>query len=133
MNSLNHSPFTHISEYFYAVLAGIRLGDDPATEHVIVAPSMVDDLDWVSASVETPNGDLAVDWEREDGDEYRLTVTVPWNVTATVRLPAAAGATVTESGESLAVDQQAGVEDVRADGDDVVVDIGAGEYAFTVA
>lgn len=136
MNSLNHSPFTHVSEFFYEVLAGIRLGDTPVTDHVTVAPNLVDDLDWVEGSVGTPNGDLAVEWERSTGDGYELTVTVPWNTTATVRLPGAAGMAVSESDVSL-VDASEGTPDgvhgVRHDDRDVTVDVGSGGYRFTVS
>jgi len=147
MNSLNHSPFTHVSEFFYEVLAGIRVEDRPMTESVTVAPTLVDDLDWVEASVETRNGELAVAWERAedggqtggggDGDEYDLSVTVPWNGSATVELPDAADAAVTESGSVLSAaggdpDDVVGVRSVERTADDVVVEVGAGSYEFTV-
>jgi len=132
MNSLNHSPFTHVSEFFYEVLAGLRIGDDPVTEHVEVAPALVDDLDWVEASVDTPNGDLTSAWERTD-DGYSLSVTVPWNATATVRLPDAAEATVRESGTDLSESSADGVASVDGDAGDLLVEVGAGTYEFTVA
>jgi len=138
MNSLNHSPFAHVSEYFYEVLAGIRLGDEPVTEHVTVDPSIVDDLEWVSASVDTAAGELAVDWEQTDGGDsdgvgaYELSVTVPWNGQATVRLPGAAGATVTESDIPLTDGAPAGVLSAETDGEDFLVEVGAGAYDFSV-
>ncbi|MFB6075504.1 MAG: alpha-L-rhamnosidase C-terminal domain-containing protein, partial [Haloarculaceae archaeon] len=132
MNSLNHSPFTHVSEYFYEELAGIKLGDEPVTEHVTIDPSIVEDLEWVSASVDTPAGEVAVDWEA-DGEAYDLAVTVPWNDRATVRLPGAAGAGVTESGVPLTERAPEGVRSAAADGEDFLVEIGAGEYEFSVA
>ncbi|MDS0300626.1 family 78 glycoside hydrolase catalytic domain [Halogeometricum sp. S1BR25-6] len=132
MNSLNHSPYTHVSEFFYEVLAGIKLGDEPVTDHVTVEPSLVDDLEWVSASVDTSAGELAVEWEREE-ESYELDVTVPWNGSATVRLPDAAGASVTESGDDVTEGAPDGVSAVERDGDDVVLDVGAGSYSFSVA
>ncbi|ELZ19874.1 alpha-L-rhamnosidase [Halosimplex carlsbadense 2-9-1] len=132
MNSLNHSPFTHVSEFFYEVLAGLRIGDDPVTDHVEVAPALVDDLDWAEATVETPNGELASAWERAD-EGYELSVTVPWNATATVRLPDAAEATVRESGTDPSESAVDGVASVDDEGGDLVVEVGAGTYEFTVA
>ena len=132
MNSLNHSPFSHVSEYFYEELAGIRIGDEPVTDHVTIDPSIVDDLDWVEASVDTPVGELTVDWETDD-EAYDLTVTVPWNGRATVRLPDAAGATVTESDIPLTEGAPEGLLSAETDGDDFVVEVGAGEYEFSVA
>ncbi|WP_336339460.1 family 78 glycoside hydrolase catalytic domain [Haloarcula brevis] len=131
MNSLNHSPFTHISEFFYEVLAGIRLGDEPVTEHVTIAPALVDDLEWVDASLETQAGDLEVVWER-NRQGYDCGVMIPWNGQATVRLPDAADATVSESGVPLSEGAPDGVLSVETDGDDLVLEVGSGEFAFSV-
>ncbi|WP_436927977.1 family 78 glycoside hydrolase catalytic domain [Halosimplex amylolyticum] len=140
MNSLNHSPFAHVSEFLYEVLAGLRIGDRPATEHVTVAPALVDDLKWAEGRVETPNGPLESAWERTD-EGYALSVTVPWNGSATVRLPGAADGEVRESGDSLPAVAEAaeadhslpeGVQSVDRAGDALVVDVDSGDYEFTV-
>jgi len=132
MNSLNHSPFTHVSEFFYEVLGGIRFEDRPDTEHVTVAPRLVDDIEWASTSVETPNGELAVDWTRDCDGDYALSVTVPWNTDATVRLPDAGDATVVESGVTLAEGAPEGILSVDHARDDLVLEIGSGTYEFIV-
>jgi alpha-L-rhamnosidase len=131
MNSLNHSPFTHVSEFFYEVLAGIQLGDEPVTEHVTIAPAMVGDLEWVDASLETQAGDLEVVWER-NRTGYDCWVTIPWNGQATVRLPDAADAAVSESGVPLSEGAPDGVLSVETDGDDLVLEVGSGEFEFGV-
>jgi len=134
MNSLNHSPLTHVSEYFYEVLAGIKIGDRPVTDHVTIAPSLVEDLKWVEASYETRNGELAVDWERTDGG-YDLSVRVPWNTSATIRLPDAAGRSVSESGVDLAVETtptREGVRSIDYEDDAVVLAVDAGEFDLSV-
>lgn len=134
MNSLNHSPFTHVSEFFYEVLAGLQFGDDPVTERVTVAPALIDDLDWVEASVDTPNGELAVAWNRDDR-KYRLSTTIPWNTSATVRLPDAAGATVSESGTKLEEDRDdtiPGVHTIHQESGDLILEVGSGTYKFEV-
>jgi alpha-L-rhamnosidase len=141
MNSFNHSPFTLVSEWFYRVLAGLDRGDvGPHGEPFRVAPTTVDGLDWVEASTETFDGELAVRWER-DGDAVRLDVTVPWNGRATVDLPTddPDGTTVTEAetdrtlvadGRPVA-DLPAGVRGVALD-DGVTVTVAAGSYRFAV-
>ncbi|WP_199693845.1 family 78 glycoside hydrolase catalytic domain [Halococcus sp. IIIV-5B] len=131
MNSLNHSPFVHISEFFYEVLAGIRLGDEPITDHVTIAPAMVDDLEWVNAKVETRAGDLEVIWERNERG-YDCWVTIPWNAAATIWLPDTADAAVTESDIPLAEGAPDGVLSVETDGDDLVLEVGSGEFEFAV-
>lgn len=47
---------------------------------------VVDDLDWADAAVETVRGEVASRWEPTDGG-LEMTVTVPWNATANVRIP----------------------------------------------
>ncbi|UPM45181.1 family 78 glycoside hydrolase catalytic domain [Halocatena salina] len=132
MNSLNHSPFTHVSEFFYAILAGIRMGDVPVTEHVTIAPTLVDDLDWVNASVETPNGKLKVAWDRDGDRKYRLTVGIPWNTSATIHLPDIGGAIVSESGTVLEDNTVSGVRSIdRTDGTRMI-EVGSGTYEFVV-
>jgi alpha-L-rhamnosidase len=139
MNSLNHSPFTHVSEWFYEVLAGIRVeAETPLTEHVTIAPTVVDDLEWASGSVETPNGDLESRWERTE-DGLALSCTVPWNTSATVRVPGGAradsgtggGRSVRLDGEPLNADGASGVQSVRTENGDLLVEVGSGEYQFT--
>jgi len=60
---------------------------------------------------------------------FALTVEVPPNARATVRLPRAAGTRVHESGESLA--KASGIVSHRSDGDSELVEIGSGKYHFT--
>jgi hypothetical protein len=80
--------------------------------------------------LETNYGRAESSWTRSDG-RFRLTVTIPANTRATVRLPGAARTAVTESGTPL--DQAAGLSAVRTDGEDRVFDVGSGEYAFEYA
>jgi alpha-L-rhamnosidase len=131
MNSLNHSPNTFVSEWFFEVLAGIRLRGDTPPGHVEVAPVPVGDLNWAEGALETDTGELAARWERTD-DGLELDVTVPWNRTATVRVPAAPDATVRESGTDLDAEPPEGVRAVERDGDRLVAEVGAGDYAFVV-
>ncbi len=64
----------------------------------------------------------------QDG-KFDLNVEVPANTRATVRLPKAQLAGVTESGQALANGN--GITGSRQDGDFVVVDVGSGAYRFT--
>lgn len=134
MNSLNHSPFTHLSEFFYEVLAGFKLGTTPITEHVTIAPALVDDLDWVEASVDTPNGELAVAWDKDNTRNYRLNATIPWNTSATIRLPEAADTTVSESGTKLeeSPNPVSGVHTVDRTNSELILEVGSGTYEFMV-
>ena len=72
-------------------------------------------------------GPVASAWTIAEGT-FRLTVEVPANTRATVRLPGAAIAGVSESGSPLG--GAAGLTRSRQDGRDVVVETGSGRYQF---
>jgi len=85
----NHVMWGHIDAWFYRVLAGIRaIPEAPGYERVRIQPYVPDDLQWVSAAIRTPRGRVASAWKC-DGKKFRLDVTIPVNVTAELRLPAA--------------------------------------------
>lgn len=135
MNSYNHRPWTLVSEWFYERLAGINIAE-AGFEHVEIAPMVVGDLRWADASVDTVRGDVTSRWERTDGG-LSLTAGVPWNATATVRIPDLGydSVRVTESGRIIWSDGSTGshpegVESVRRTDDAVVVRVGSGTYEF---
>ena len=66
----------------------------------------------------------------KDG-RFELAVEVPPNTKATVRLPKAQLAGVTEGGQALV--SGSGVTGVRQDGDVVVVEVDSGQYRFGYA
>jgi len=110
-------------------LLGIRdLG--PGGAHLDVAPP-AEGIDSASGTVPTERGPVEVSWDRDGG--FSLDLTVPWNATATVRLPV--DGPVAEGGDELwdgeaATDLPAGVTDVRQEGDAVVAEVQAGDYRF---
>jgi alpha-L-rhamnosidase len=137
MNSLNHSPFTLVSEWFYRALAGIRF--DRAfgeRRRVTIAPKVPTDLGWAGASVRTPYGEVASRWDRTERD-LQVQVEVPWNVTASVHVPADTDATVlTDEGPvwdaGRTEDPPAAVRRVDAVADGLAVVVGPGSHEFTV-
>ncbi|WP_233553786.1 family 78 glycoside hydrolase catalytic domain [Halococcus sp. IIIV-5B] len=138
MNSFNHSPFNLVSEWFYYALAGLRF-DDSMHGHgtVEVAPAVVDDLDWAAAEMETVNGEFASRWERTDNG-LTLDVEIPWNTTATVRIPYD-GESATVEIDDVAVWENGavgslpdGVDDATAGDEEVVLTVGSGSYGFDI-
>ena len=71
---------------------------------------------------------MSLDGNFWPGGKLTVSVTVPPNARGTVRLPGAALAAVTESG--MAVASAPGVTRAAQDGEDVVVEVGSGQYAF---
>jgi alpha-L-rhamnosidase len=131
MNSFNHYAFGAVGDWMYRNIGGIDL--DPAApgyRRSRIGPRPGAGLTSASASLETPYGTLASAW-RLDGGRFTLEVTVPANTSAEVTLWGARMDHVREG--VLALDAAPGVRSARQRGDDVVVEVGSGRYAFTVA
>jgi alpha-L-rhamnosidase len=128
MNSFNHYAYGAIGDWMYRVMAGIDTDEAaPGYKHILIQPRPGGGFTDVRASHETPYGKVASAWTRKDGT-FELNVEVPANTRATVRLPKAQLAGVTESGQPLAGAN--GTSGSRQDGDAVVVDVGSGAYRF---
>jgi alpha-L-rhamnosidase len=94
MNGLNHLGMNSVYEWVMGYLAGIR--PDPAHpgyKHFSIAPKPPHGLDWVKARYDSVRGPISVEWKKENGG-LSLTVSVPWNTSATVKLPGSTQITV---------------------------------------
>jgi alpha-L-rhamnosidase len=128
MNSFNHYAYGAIGDWMYGVVAGLEADPErPGYKHSLIAPHPGGGLTRARAALETQYGRLASAWTLADG-RLTLDVTVPPNTSATVRLPGAARARVTESGQPLTA--AAGVRSAHPDGDDLALELGSGEYSF---
>jgi len=87
----------------------------------------VGDLKWAQATYDSLRGPIAVRWER-DGNRFKLNVTIPANVTATVFMPAKSADTVTEGGALAA--SSSGVKFLRAANGRAVYEVASGSYIF---
>jgi len=128
LESRNHIMFGDIAAWFYKALAGIRIGA-PGFEHIVIAPNPVEDLTFAKATVDTVRGPVSSDWKIENGT-FKLDVSIPANTTATVILPAERGATITESGKPIT--EAAGVTPKQWDEAGAVLEVGSGNYSFSV-
>ena len=84
-SSFNHFMMADIVNWFYESLAGIKR-TSPGFRTFIVAPEFMPGLEWVKASHTVAEGDIKVEWRRENGT-IRVRVVVPEGTVATVRLP----------------------------------------------
>ena len=131
MNSFNHYAYGAIGDWMYRVMAGIDVDEAaPGYKHILIQPRPGGGFTSVKASHETPYGKVGSAWTLGDG-RFDLTVEVPPNTRATVRLPKSRLASVTESGKALADGN--GVTGRRQDGEVVVVEVGSGQYRFSHA
>ena len=96
--SSNHIMFGDFVAWVYQYLGGIRLNEKPESfaavlapvengfRDVVIAPAVVEELDWMKTAVNGPNGEIKSSWKRENG-KVIYTIAVPGNTRATIRLP----------------------------------------------
>jgi alpha-L-rhamnosidase len=131
MNSFNHYAYGAVGEWLYRVVAGIDLDpESPGYKHILIQPQPGGNLTYAKASYQSLYGRIASSWEWKD-DCFHLTVTIPSNTRATIRLPHANLNEVWEGDEPLS--RVPSIYEARQDEQDVIVMVGSGEYAFTYA
>ncbi|MBO3679625.1 family 78 glycoside hydrolase catalytic domain [Streptomyces sp. NEAU-YJ-81] len=122
METHDHAMFAGINASLYTVLSGIR-PTEPGYRTIAVEPRIPGSLDQVSASQETVRGRVAAGWKKT-GDTLRLTVTIPANSRAVVRVP------LTHKDDR--VQAPTDVRKIRATGEAVSYRVGSGTWTFTV-
>jgi len=128
MNSFNHYAYGAIGEWLYATVAGLDTDPaSPAYKHAIVKPQPGGGLTHASARLNTLYGELASRWDIQ-GETLTLKVTVPPNTTASIHVPAAQDASVTEGCVPAA--QAPGVEALGWKNGAAVYRVGSGTYRF---
>ena len=128
MNSFNHYAYGAVGEWLYRVVAGLEAdAEEPGYQHVRIQPQPGGGLTYARAALNTMYGVAASAWEFVDG-QFRLDAAIPPNTHATVRLPHATLARVTESGRAL--DAAGGVRRAFQEGETVIVEVGSGQYRF---
>lgn len=86
MNSYNHYAFGAVCEWLYAYLLGIRPHPQgKGFKHVLIQPSMSDDLAYARGHYDSLYGCIEVAW-RKEGEHFHTRISIPANVEATVRL-----------------------------------------------
>jgi alpha-L-rhamnosidase len=128
MNSFNHYAYGAIGDWMYRVIAGIKIDpENPGYKHTFVEPQPGGGLDWAKASLHSVYGVVSSSWEVKNG-RMIMRVVVPANTTATIRLPHAKLADVTEGATPL--ESSSGIMHPRQMEDAVLLDSGSGSYVF---
>ncbi len=128
MNSFNHYAYGAVGDWMYRVMTGIEIDEAaPGYRHILIQPRPGGKTTKAGARHDSPYGTVASAWTL-DARRFELTVQVPPNTRATIRLPRTTLTSVTEGGQPIER-----VKDLlarRQDKDDVVVEVGSGEYRF---
>lgn len=129
MNSHNHIMLLgDLIAWFYQDLAGIKTVNAGFKEMVMIPP-VIDQLNSVNASYETPYGVVKSSWTNNKG-HFTWHITVPPNSKALVYIPAATGKAVIESGQTA--DAIKDIKLVKMEGGRAIFRIGSGSYNFEV-
>jgi len=126
MNSFSHYSFGAVYQWMVENIGGIK-SDGLAYKRIVIAPEPGDRLTRAAVTYRSVRGEIASAWTKADG-AFTLSVTIPANTTATVVLPAADAASITEGG--LPLDQAPGVRVDRTEGGRTFVAVGSGRYVF---
>jgi alpha-L-rhamnosidase len=128
MNSFNHYAYGAIGDWMYRVMAGIEVDPaQPGYRHIRIQPQPGGRFTSANASHQSMYGRVASSWTLKGGS-FELSIEVPPNTRATVRLPNAKVDAVTESGRPAG--SASGISRVRQDGETVVLEVGSGAYRF---
>jgi len=111
--------------WFFEGLGGI-LPDPkrPGFKHFMLRPGIVESVDWVKCSYQSPYGEIVSNWKRRD-KTLTMDLTIPANTTATIYVP---GNEVTESGKSA--DKAEGVTFLRSENGYSLFKVESGRYSF---
>jgi alpha-L-rhamnosidase len=126
--SHNHPMFGSVSEWFFKGIGGIRPQDDAVGfDRFHVEPNPVGDMTWAQAQLRSARGRIGSNWYREAG-ELHMTVEVPVNTRAQIRVPTTDPAAVTEGG--VPAGEAAGVRALAAQPGYARFTVGSGLYRF---
>ncbi|MCC3160419.1 glycoside hydrolase family 78 protein [Hymenobacter sp. 15J16-1T3B] len=126
--SNNHLMLGHLQEWLYGALAGIRpAAGSVAFDQIDIRPEPVGDVTAARATHLSPYGLIGSEWQKT-ATGFELTATIPVGATATVYLPAASAAAITESGQALG--QHPELKLLGVEGGRARIAVGSGTYRF---
>ena len=137
MNSFNHYSYGAVSEWMFRYVAGIEPDENhPGFKHFILQPqpdirnvSDNERITIVDAEYGSYYGKIKSRWERKTDGNFRYTIAVPANTSATLYLPKCNGAIgVTQNG--FAAENVEGVTSYINENERFVIELESGTYVF---
>lgn len=126
MTSFNHTPFGSYVAWLFEHVAGIKPAS-PGFATIAFEPEPTRALAWAEARHLSPRGELGLRWEWQ-GDALFVTVLVPPNTDATLRLPGTSAERLRESERPLA--EAVDVKLLALGPGGLLLGLVAGEYHF---
>ena len=130
MNSFNHYAYGAIGDWMYRKMVGLDTYEDgPGYKHIKIQPHIGGGFTHASATYQTYYGTLSNAWKVEN-DMITMDVEIPANTTATVFVPSANAASVTEGGKGIS--GVAGIKIGEPEEGYIPLQVGSGKYHFVV-
>ena len=130
MNSFNHYAYGAIGDWMYRTVAGLNPDlNAPGYKRIIINPEPGGGFTHATASYQSGYGKITSGWQKINNKSI-FNISIPCNTTAKVVLPAASVAAITEGNKP--VNQQNAIKVISESGKTVVLEIGSGNYCFTV-
>lgn len=127
-----HPMFGSVVAWFYHSLAGINFDEsETGMKHINIAPQPVDELKYSNASYRSQYGLIRSNWHFDNDKNFRLTVEIPANTTATIYLPNKNNHFITES--KIPIERAKGVLLIENKNGKSIIGIGSGIYYFAVS
>ncbi|MEI6655905.1 MAG: alpha-L-rhamnosidase C-terminal domain-containing protein [Verrucomicrobiota bacterium] len=118
-----------IDSWFYTSLAGIQVDEsDPAFANILIKPYIPEDLNWVTARINTIHGQISSAW-RVVNNTLTLEVAIPANTRAFVQVPY--GNLPAVMVNDLPAGKAEGVISAQIQGKVAAFRIGSGNYVIT--
>jgi alpha-L-rhamnosidase len=109
MISFNHYAYGAVVDWVYRNVAGLAPTEaDPGYRTTVVAPKPAAGFSFAEAQIETPFGELAIDWEITVSGDLVATLEVPFGVTAKLELPVSDSSEIMLNGSKVANGSQVG-------------------------
>jgi alpha-L-rhamnosidase len=111
----------------YRHMAGINPSEDqPGFRHTVLAPMPDFRIQWTKAHIDTAAGAYRSEWKFDEHGKLYLSFSVPFNATATIKLPRAIIDQVLMNGIALS---DAGLPVLQGD-HEVCIEVASGNYDF---
>jgi alpha-L-rhamnosidase len=127
MNSFNHYSYGSIMEWVYRNSAGIQpVEDHPGFRRARLVPQPDKHLKWVKVGLDSAAGRYESEWAIHPDGKLTFHYRVPFNASASLKLPDAALEDIKVNGTTLS---SSGLH-ARQDGSSVSVDLSTGDWDF---
>jgi alpha-L-rhamnosidase len=127
--SHNHPALGSVGAFLFRRLAGIEEAA-PGFQRIRVRPLLDERLQRGGGDYDSVMGRISTTWRQLPDGGFTLEASIPANCAAMIHLPARAGSCIQEGAESI--EQCADVRVLSRSSHEVIVEVGSGQYCFSV-